>query len=136
MPQNNATACLPRARTLGAACTHLVEALAATRVEPGLYHQQEHTVFLEQLRSTVSTVKHEINNPLAIIAGNTQLLCELVQALDPDGELSKPLSDIEEATRRIAASVEKLSGFNEHVGQILARNRAQAQEAYLARYLD
>ena len=68
---------------------------------------------IETVRSTVANVKHEINNPLAIISGNAQLLLELARLMDLDEELVKPIRDIEEASLRIDQSLEKLNSIKE-----------------------
>ncbi len=72
---------------------------------------------IETVRSTVANVKHEINNPLAIISGNAQLLLELARLMDLDEELVKPIRDIEEASQRIGQSLEKLNSINDLVGR-------------------
>ena len=83
---------------------------------------------IETVRSTVANIKHEINNPLAIISGNAQLLLELAGLMDLDEELVKPIRDIEEASLRIAESLEKLDGIQD----LIARNRlAQTSETSL-----
>ncbi len=72
---------------------------------------------IETVRSTVANVKHEINNPLAIISGNAQLLLELAGLMDLDEELVKPIRDIEEASLRIAESLEKLDGIQDLIAR-------------------
>ena len=72
---------------------------------------------IETVRSTVANVKHEINNPLAIISGNAQLLLELAGLMDLDEELVKPLRDIEEASLRIAESLEKLNSIRDLIAR-------------------
>ncbi|MFQ5570964.1 MAG: response regulator [Rhodothermales bacterium] len=75
--------------------------------------RQEHLNLMDMLRLRVAAIKHEINNPLAIISGNAQLLIELARVKDLDEEVTKPISDIEEASLRIAQSLEKLSNLKE-----------------------
>jgi signal transduction histidine kinase len=60
-------------------------------------------------------VTHDINNPLAIISGNAQLLLELARVLDLDPDVAKPIRDIEEASQRLADMVERLNALNEAV---------------------
>lgn len=69
---------------------------------------REHMGPGDTLHGAISRVKHEINNPLAIISGNAQLLAELVKALALGDDLMKPIQDIEEASRRIMTSLNKL----------------------------
>ncbi len=85
--------------------------------------QLEQTKLIETLRSTVATVKHEINNPLAIISGNAQLLLELARFMELDDELIKPIRDIEEASLRIAESLDKLGNLRE----IITREYVQGE---------
>ena len=61
---------------------------------------------ISALRAAMSRVNHEINNPLAIISGNAQLLLALASDLDP--ELLEPIEDIEQASHRLATSLRKL----------------------------
>jgi len=55
-----------------------------------------------------ASLKHAINNPLAIISGNAQLLQDIIRKKECRSELAKPLQDIEEACQRIAALLEGL----------------------------
>ncbi len=82
---------------------------------------------IETVRSTVANVKHEINNPLAIISGNAQLLLELAHLMDLDEELVKPIRDIEEASLRIGQSLEKLNSIKD----LVARGSLKGEENHL-----
>lgn len=84
-------------------------------------HALERTRMMETLRATVSKVTHDINNPLAIISGNAQLLIELGRYMDLDDEIIKPIKDIEEASLRIANSLHKLADLKEMVKQEIAQ---------------
>lgn len=75
--------------------------------------QEDQLKHLQTIRTTVATVNHEINNPLAIISGNAQLLLEMTKVMDVDPDLVKPIRDIEEASRRIAEAIKKLSNLKE-----------------------
>ena len=75
--------------------------------------RQEQMQLIDSLRTTVANVKHEINNPLAIISGNAQLLLELARMMDLDEDLVKPIRDIEEASLRITKSLDKLNSIKE-----------------------
>lgn len=68
---------------------------------------------LQTIRTTVATVNHEINNPLAIISGNAQLLIELGKALGLPPEVMQPIEDIEESSRRIAGILRQLANLKE-----------------------
>lgn len=59
------------------------------------------------LRSRLSQIKHDANNPLAIVSGNAQLLEELA---DSQGltEFLEPLQDIQDACGRVEAALNLL----------------------------
>ena len=63
---------------------------------------------LEQIKHQLSRAHHDINNPLAIISGNVELLGELTKALGVDDELSGPLTDIEKAVGLLTENVDRL----------------------------
>lgn len=69
------------------------------------------------LKVALNRVTHDINNPLAIISGNAQLLLELARALELDPDVAKPIQDIEEASQRLASMVERLNALNEATRQ-------------------
>ncbi len=70
---------------------------------------------LDELRARVARVTHDINNPLTVIAGNAQLLMELIRALELSEELEKPLRDIQDASLQLAASLHALNDLKEPV---------------------
>ena len=86
--------------------------------------RQEQNKLIDSLRATVANVKHEINNPLAIISGNAQLLLELTRMMELDDDLVKPIRDIEEASLRISDSLDKLSSIKE----LVARDQLKGEE--------
>jgi PAS domain S-box-containing protein len=64
------------------------------------------------------TVYHQVNNPLCVIAANTQLLLTRVQG--SDGEEAKKLESILEATKRISTVLEdlgRLTGVEPQIAQ-------------------
>lgn len=65
------------------------------------------------LQQALSEMTHDINNPLAIISGNAQLLLELARMLDLDPDVAKPIQDIEEASHRLAETLRRLDTFKE-----------------------
>ncbi len=64
------------------------------------------------LRRMIATVVHDLNNPLSIIAGNAQLLGEIVSSMDLGGEIKDPLRDIERAVEEMTVQLERLSAVN------------------------
>lgn len=85
---------------------------------PTTVQEAKQARFLEQVRVTVAAVRHEINNPLAIISGNAQLLLEMARAENLDVEWTKPLHDIEEASRRLVVLINELGTLKEVLAQI------------------
>lgn len=74
---------------------------------------------LVALQQKLSELVHEINNPLAIVSGNAQLLLELSRMMDLDPDVAKPIRDIEEASHRLAATIRQLSALKEGLGNDL-----------------
>lgn len=70
---------------------------------------------LHQFRATLSKVYHDINNPLAIISGNAQLLLEMARLMELEDQLVKPIEDIEEASRRLDESLDDLDRLQEEL---------------------
>lgn len=70
---------------------------------------------LEDVRETVSTVYHDLNNPLSIISGNAQFLLELTREQDLDEEFLSSLQDIREAADRISDSLNRLTRLKEEL---------------------
>lgn len=63
----------------------------------------------EEIREAVSTVYHELNNPLSIISGNAQFLVELSQEEELDEQFVSSAQDIQEACRRMTESLQRLT---------------------------
>ena len=63
----------------------------------------------EEVREAVSVVYHELNNPLSIISGNAQFLVELSQEEELDEQFVSSAQDIQEACRRMAESLQRLT---------------------------
>ena len=70
---------------------------------------------LNDVRLALARVVHDVNNPLAIISGNAQLLAELSRAVDLDGDVNKAINDIEEASQVLASQLARLSDLREEV---------------------
>lgn len=68
--------------------------------------QQQNLV--DELFGRLSSVTHDINNPLSIISGNAQLITELAQAMDLGEDFLQPAQDIQDASQRIADSLDEL----------------------------
>lgn len=69
----------------------------------------------EEIQDTVSTVYHDLNNPLSIISGNAQFLLELSQAEDLDEQYQSSARDIKEAAQRMADSLQRLTRLKERL---------------------
>ncbi|CAN5768039.1 hypothetical protein BH23ACT11_BH23ACT11_16890 [soil metagenome] len=76
-------------------------------------YDSESWEMLTDLRSRVAKVTHDLNNPLTVIAGNAQLLAELITALNLPEDLRKPVRDIEEASLELANSLHALNALSE-----------------------
>lgn len=63
---------------------------------------------LDQLRATLSKVHHDVNNPMTVLSGNTELIRELAKAIGVEGEFDGPLSDIESALDVLSERIDKL----------------------------
>lgn len=75
----------------------------------------EPTKSKEDIHDTVSTVYHDLNNPLSIISGNAQFLLELSQAEDLDEQYQSSARDIKEAAQRMADSLQRLTHLKEQL---------------------
>ncbi len=69
----------------------------------------------EDIQEVVSSVYHDLNNPLSIIAGNAQFLVELSQEEDLDEQFVSSAQDIQEASQRMADSLQRLTRLKEHL---------------------
>ncbi|MFP4228181.1 MAG: histidine kinase dimerization/phospho-acceptor domain-containing protein [Salinivenus sp.] len=71
---------------------------------------------LSDVRDTVSSVHHDLNNPLSIISGNAQFLLELTKQNDElDGQFESSVEDIQAAAERMAASLHRLARLKEEI---------------------
>jgi signal transduction histidine kinase len=69
----------------------------------------------EGLREIISSVAHDLNNPLSIIAGNAQFLVELSQEEDLDDQFRSSARDIREASRQMSESLQRLIRLKERL---------------------
>lgn len=70
---------------------------------------------LEDVHDTLSSIHHDLNNPLSIISGNAQFLLELSRDEDLDGQLTSSVEDIQKAAQRISESMHRLAQLKEQI---------------------
>jgi signal transduction histidine kinase len=75
--------------------------------------EPEPSASLEEVRETVSSVHHDLNNPLSIIAGNAQFLLELSREADLDKQFIASIQDVQEAAERMSDSLDRLTRLKE-----------------------
>ncbi len=63
---------------------------------------------VRKIRRSISSIYHDINNPISIVAGNTEILIEMAASAGLGSEFVDPLRDIGKATRQISEQVERL----------------------------
>jgi len=66
---------------------------------------------LDQLNKAVATVRHEANNPLAVVLGQAQFLTTRIGGLPED--VSRRLKVIEEMSQRIRHTLNVLESFKQ-----------------------
>lgn len=67
----------------------------------------------EEVHDTVSSVYHDLNNPLSIISGNAQFLLEIGEEEELDEQFISSARDIKEAAERMAESLHQLTRLKE-----------------------
>lgn len=67
----------------------------------------------EEIRNVISSVYHDLNNPLSIISGNAQFLIELSREEELDEQFEASAQDIQEATRQMSDSLQRLTRLKE-----------------------
>lgn len=72
---------------------------------------------VEEVRDTVSSVYHDLNNPLSIISGNAQFLLEIGKEEDLDEQFLSSAKDIKEAAQRMAESLHQLTRLKEELDE-------------------
>lgn len=77
----------------------------------------ESTDSLDEVRDTVSSVYHDLNNPLSIISGNAQFLLEIGKEEDLDEQFLSSAEDIKEAAERMAESLHQLTRLKEELNE-------------------
>lgn len=61
------------------------------------------TETLEALRDELSRVAHDLNNPLAVIAGNAQLAAEMARVIPTDETIVEAIASIQQAAGQLEA---------------------------------
>jgi signal transduction histidine kinase len=69
----------------------------------------------ESPREVISSVYHDLNNPLSIISGNAQFLLELSREEDLNDQFVSSVQDIKEAAQKMADSLNRLDRLKEEV---------------------
>lgn len=88
---------------------------------PGLHAPIDSVAMLSDLRAELARAIHDVNNPLAIISGNAQLLVELAHALELGDEIAIPIRDIDEASRVLDERLRQLSLLREEIANALGQ---------------
>jgi len=70
---------------------------------------------MDDAREAVSSVYHDLNNPLSIISGNAQFLLEIGRDEDLDEQFISSAQDIKEAAERMTDSLERLTQLKEEL---------------------
>lgn len=84
------------------------EEAPATGADDGPPAERERGSESARLRERLSEVYHDLNNSLAVISGNAQLLSELARAEDLGPAFTDPLEDVEAARADISDALERL----------------------------
>ena len=70
---------------------------------------------LRRLSDEVGRLYHDVNNPLAVISGNAQLLLEIGTSEGLSSDVMEPVADIEVAAQRLVAVLQRLARLREDV---------------------
>ncbi|PSQ77280.1 MAG: histidine kinase [Bacteroidetes bacterium QH_7_62_13] len=70
---------------------------------------------LHEMHEEISSVYHDMNNPLSIISGNAQFLLELSREKNVGEEFISSVRDIKEATERMSDSLSRLTRLKEEL---------------------
>jgi len=73
---------------------------------------------LDEIHDAVSSVHHDLNNPLSIISGNAQFLLELSEEKELDDQFTSSVEDIQEATRQMASALQRLERLKRKMDQV------------------
>lgn len=111
----------PRAETHLATCTYIAERLrqrwgetsSASNATSSEFERCERV--LDAVDHAASRLKHDINNPLSVIAGNAQLLLELASHHHLEGEVVQVARDIQAAVARASELAGELKQLRHQV---------------------
>ena len=95
----------------------LRERLAAGRPQVAL--DDETRALLEGLKGELGRIAHSLNNPLAVITGNTQLGLELASAFEADASIVESLQSISEAAGTLEALFADVAGLRARIDRLL-----------------
>ncbi len=73
---------------------------------------------MDEVHDAVSSVYHDLNNPLSIISGNAQFLLELSQEEDVDEQFVSSVRDIREAAERMSDSLNRLTRLKDELKEV------------------
>jgi len=71
-------------------------------------HLEQVIAALHRLRAQLSTIHHDINNPITVLSGNVELMRELAKAIGVESELEDCLIDMEAALSLLTERVDRL----------------------------
>jgi K+-sensing histidine kinase KdpD len=74
---------------------------------------------IDEVHEAVSSVYHDLNNPLSIISGNAQFLLEISREEELDDQFVSSAQDIKQAAQRMADSLHKLTRLKEELEEEL-----------------
>lgn len=74
---------------------------------------------IDEVHETVSSVYHDLNNPLSIISGNAQFLLEIGREEELDDQFVSSAQDIKQAAQRMADSLHQLTRLKEELEEEL-----------------
>jgi signal transduction histidine kinase len=89
----------------------------ASADRPGPPDNEKEEASEAPLRERLSEVYHDLNNSLAVISGNAQLLTELARAEDLGPAFTDPLDDVEAARADISEALDRLDRLRAQADQ-------------------
>lgn len=72
---------------------------------------------LEEVQDAVSSVYHDLNNPLSIISGNAQFLLEMSREEELDDLFVSSVQDIQEAAQQMEDCLQQLDQLKKKVDE-------------------
>ena len=72
------------------------------------HNTEELKAALEQLKSHISRIQHDLDSPLSVGSGNVALLKELAIALNVYADVEDPLEDMGAALDKLTEQVDRL----------------------------